>query len=160
MLRTTCVATMLKGGHASNALPQTAEAGINCRMTPDARISDVRAMIVKVLDDPQPEVSSPPNREPRSERRPLDIGKGAAPRDRRELRRGHLRRAADGEQQPKHSTRHARHHCASLQREKAGARERNRPFVPAASRCFSAELKLCPTCSGRAKAKPYMLRQS
>ena len=66
MLRTTCVATMLKGGHASNALPQTAEAGINCRMMPDARVSDVRAMIVKALDDPELEVSTPANREPRA----------------------------------------------------------------------------------------------
>jgi acetylornithine deacetylase/succinyl-diaminopimelate desuccinylase-like protein len=49
MLGTTCVATMLKGGHASNALPQTAEVGINCRMLPDERTSDVRAMIVKAL---------------------------------------------------------------------------------------------------------------
>ena len=65
MLRTTCVATMLKGGHASNALPQTAEAGINCRMMPDARINDVRAMIVKAIDDPDLEVSTPANREPR-----------------------------------------------------------------------------------------------
>ena len=65
MLRTTCVATMLKGGHASNALPQTAEAGINCRMLPDARTSDVRAMIVKALDDPALEVSTPAEREPR-----------------------------------------------------------------------------------------------
>jgi acetylornithine deacetylase/succinyl-diaminopimelate desuccinylase-like protein len=65
MLRTTCVATMLKGGHASNALPQTAEAGINCRMLPDARTSDVRAMIVKALDDPALEVSTAAEREPR-----------------------------------------------------------------------------------------------
>ena len=36
MLRSTCVATMLKGGHATNALPQTAEVGINCRILPDA----------------------------------------------------------------------------------------------------------------------------
>jgi acetylornithine deacetylase/succinyl-diaminopimelate desuccinylase-like protein len=35
MLRTTCVATMLEGGHASNALPQLAAATINCRVMPD-----------------------------------------------------------------------------------------------------------------------------
>jgi len=66
MLRTTCVATMLKGGHASNALPQTAEAGINCRMLPDARPADVRAAIVKALDDTTLEVSAANNREPRA----------------------------------------------------------------------------------------------
>ncbi len=65
MLRTTCVATMLKGGHASNALPQTAEAGINCRMLPEARMSEVRAEIVKALGDTALEVSSPADREPR-----------------------------------------------------------------------------------------------
>jgi acetylornithine deacetylase/succinyl-diaminopimelate desuccinylase-like protein len=35
MLRTTCVATMLEGGHASNALPQLAAATVNCRVMPD-----------------------------------------------------------------------------------------------------------------------------
>ena len=65
MLRTTCVATMLKGGHASNALPQTAEAGINCRMLPEARSADVRAAIVKALGDTTLEVSSAGTREPR-----------------------------------------------------------------------------------------------
>ena len=34
-LRTTCVATLLEGGHADNALPQTARAVVNCRMLPD-----------------------------------------------------------------------------------------------------------------------------
>ena len=34
MLRTTCVATMLSGGHAENALPQTATAVVNCRILP------------------------------------------------------------------------------------------------------------------------------
>jgi acetylornithine deacetylase/succinyl-diaminopimelate desuccinylase-like protein len=66
MLRTTCVATMLKGGHASNALPQTAEAGINCRMVPDARPADVRAAIIKALGDSTLEVTGGQgNREPR-----------------------------------------------------------------------------------------------
>lgn len=65
MLRTTCVATMLKGGHASNALPQTAEATVNCRMLPDARATDVRAAIVKALDDSTLDVSNASNREPR-----------------------------------------------------------------------------------------------
>ncbi len=34
MLRTTCVATMLEGGHAQNALPQLAAANVNCRVLP------------------------------------------------------------------------------------------------------------------------------
>jgi acetylornithine deacetylase/succinyl-diaminopimelate desuccinylase-like protein len=65
MLRTTCVATLLKGGHAANALPQTAEATINCRMLPDARAADVRAAIVKALGDTALQVSAAPDREPR-----------------------------------------------------------------------------------------------
>ena len=35
VLRTTCVATRLEGGHANNALPQTAAANVNCRLLPD-----------------------------------------------------------------------------------------------------------------------------
>src|SRR5215207_11641170 len=43
MLRTTCVATMLTGGHATNALPQLAEANINCRLFPTDTAEVVRA---------------------------------------------------------------------------------------------------------------------
>jgi acetylornithine deacetylase/succinyl-diaminopimelate desuccinylase-like protein len=63
-LRTTCVATMLKGGHATNALPQTAEVSINCRMVPTAKPAEVRAAIVKALADTALEVSAATNREP------------------------------------------------------------------------------------------------
>jgi acetylornithine deacetylase/succinyl-diaminopimelate desuccinylase-like protein len=41
LMRTTCVATMLSGGHANNALPQTAKANINCRMLPDDNAENV-----------------------------------------------------------------------------------------------------------------------
>jgi acetylornithine deacetylase/succinyl-diaminopimelate desuccinylase-like protein len=50
-LRTTCVATLLEGGHAENALPQTARATINCRLLPDDKPEDVEAAIVKALAD-------------------------------------------------------------------------------------------------------------
>jgi len=40
--RTTCVATMLDGGHAQNALPQSATANVNCRIFPGVKIEDVR----------------------------------------------------------------------------------------------------------------------
>jgi acetylornithine deacetylase/succinyl-diaminopimelate desuccinylase-like protein len=40
--RTTCVATMLNGGHAQNALPQSATANVNCRIFPGVKIEDVR----------------------------------------------------------------------------------------------------------------------
>lgn len=46
--RTTCVATMLSGGHAENALPQSATANVNCRIFPGVRIEDVRAKLQEV----------------------------------------------------------------------------------------------------------------
>ena len=63
-LRTTCVATMLSGGHAQNALPQTAQATINCRMLPNTNPADVRAAIVKALADTGLEVSPAPAARP------------------------------------------------------------------------------------------------
>jgi acetylornithine deacetylase/succinyl-diaminopimelate desuccinylase-like protein len=51
ILRTTCVATRLSGGHADNALPQTATALVNCRVFPNVPIDSVRATIIKVLND-------------------------------------------------------------------------------------------------------------
>ena len=51
VLRTTCVATRLDGGHANNALPQTAGANINCRMLPDERPEDVLDTIRRVVAD-------------------------------------------------------------------------------------------------------------
>jgi len=52
-MRTTCVATMLEGGHAINALPQTVSAGVNCRVLPGEPLDEVRATLVRVLDDEQ-----------------------------------------------------------------------------------------------------------
>jgi acetylornithine deacetylase/succinyl-diaminopimelate desuccinylase-like protein len=51
MLRTTCVATMLKGGHAENALPQLAEANVNCRMFPGSTAEQTRAALERVVND-------------------------------------------------------------------------------------------------------------
>ena len=51
MLRTTCVATLLHGGHADNALPQTATANINCRVFPNVPLDTVRAAFLRVLAD-------------------------------------------------------------------------------------------------------------
>jgi acetylornithine deacetylase/succinyl-diaminopimelate desuccinylase-like protein len=52
-LRTTCVPTLLEGGHAENALPQLARATVNCRILPDEQPEDVRAAIVAALADAQ-----------------------------------------------------------------------------------------------------------
>lgn len=50
-LRTTCVATMLEGGHAMNALPQLAAATINCRVLPEDEPDYVEAALRKVIAD-------------------------------------------------------------------------------------------------------------
>ena len=67
-LRTSCVATMLTGGHAPNALPQRARANVNCRILPDATTEDVQATLVRVIGDPgvkvwtdRPARNSPPS---------------------------------------------------------------------------------------------------
>lgn len=51
LLRTTCVATLLEGGHAENALPQMARATVNCRVLPDEAAEAVQKTLVKVLAD-------------------------------------------------------------------------------------------------------------
>ncbi|WP_338697463.1 M20/M25/M40 family metallo-hydrolase [Bradyrhizobium sp. 26S5] len=56
-LRTTCVATMLEGGHAINALPQLATAKVNCRILPGEPVDGVQATIERVLADKQIEVT-------------------------------------------------------------------------------------------------------
>ena len=53
MLRTTCVATMLEGGHASNALPQSARAVVNCRVLPGEPIEEVDKALRGALADEQ-----------------------------------------------------------------------------------------------------------
>ena len=52
-LRTTCVATMLEGGQAYNALPQVARATVNCRIMPGEPVNEVKATLVQVLADDQ-----------------------------------------------------------------------------------------------------------
>jgi len=51
MLRTTCVATLLDGGHANNALPQRAGANINCRIFPGETPDQVRDMLAAAIGD-------------------------------------------------------------------------------------------------------------
>ena len=51
MLRTTCVATRLDGGHANNALAQRAGANINCRMFPGDPLDNVLAQLIKAAAD-------------------------------------------------------------------------------------------------------------
>src|SRR5260370_35413298 len=57
LLHTTCVATMLSGGHAPNALPQTARANVNCRIFPGEDPEEVHKMLERVANDPKVKVS-------------------------------------------------------------------------------------------------------
>ncbi len=67
--RTTCVATMLRGGHAENALPQSATATVNCRIFPGIEVAEVQATLegvvendeleIRVLDNPVASLASP-----------------------------------------------------------------------------------------------------
>jgi acetylornithine deacetylase/succinyl-diaminopimelate desuccinylase-like protein len=52
LMRTTCVATRLAGGHANNALPQRAEAVVNCRILPGHSPEEIRQVLIKVLAEP------------------------------------------------------------------------------------------------------------
>lgn len=57
-LRTTCVATMINGGHAPNALPQKAEANVNCRIFPGTSVEDVRQTLIREINDPKVSVAA------------------------------------------------------------------------------------------------------
>jgi len=57
MLRTTCVPTLLEGGHAENALPQMARATVNCRLLPDEKAVDVQQALARAVADPQIEIA-------------------------------------------------------------------------------------------------------
>ena len=63
MLRTTCVATLINGGHAPNALPQRVTTNVNCRIFPGSKVEDVRNTLIKTIDDPKVTVTI---KEPRS----------------------------------------------------------------------------------------------
>jgi acetylornithine deacetylase/succinyl-diaminopimelate desuccinylase-like protein len=56
LLRTTCVATRLSAGHANNALPQTAQAIVNCRILPGHSPAETQQSLMRVFADPKVEV--------------------------------------------------------------------------------------------------------
>jgi len=70
-LRTTCVATVLEGGHATNALPQRARANINCRIFPGVTGESVRDQLEKLVADSQVKVTMLEVRGPASPPPPL-----------------------------------------------------------------------------------------
>jgi acetylornithine deacetylase/succinyl-diaminopimelate desuccinylase-like protein len=53
LMRTTCVATRLEGGHADNALPQMARATVNCRILPQENAVEVQATLKRIIADEQ-----------------------------------------------------------------------------------------------------------
>jgi acetylornithine deacetylase/succinyl-diaminopimelate desuccinylase-like protein len=57
-LRTTCVATMLNAGHATNALPQRARANVNCRIFPGVKNEDVRRKLEELSADAEVKVTT------------------------------------------------------------------------------------------------------
>ena len=68
MLHTTCIATLINGGHANNALPQRVTANVNCRIFPGHPPEEIRQRLIKVINDPgvkvtfesEPEKAGPP----------------------------------------------------------------------------------------------------
>jgi acetylornithine deacetylase/succinyl-diaminopimelate desuccinylase-like protein len=71
MLRTTCVATLLKGGHAENALPQLAEANVNCRMFPGDTPEGTRDALARVINDTTVQVLADRDKRPKEPPTPL-----------------------------------------------------------------------------------------
>ncbi|RZL55441.1 MAG: M20/M25/M40 family metallo-hydrolase [Sphingomonas sp.] len=72
MLRTTCVATLLDGGHANNALPQRAGANVNCRIFPGVSAESVRVALQTAVADPKMTVKQVDDRGPAAVPPPLD----------------------------------------------------------------------------------------
>jgi len=72
MLRTTCVATLLSGGHANNALPQRATANVNCRIFPGETVDGTQAALVAAIADPGVKVTPVPPIRPIAVPPPLD----------------------------------------------------------------------------------------
>jgi acetylornithine deacetylase/succinyl-diaminopimelate desuccinylase-like protein len=56
LMHTTCVATRLNGGHANNALPQSAQANVNCRILPGHSLEETRLALEKAVADPKVKV--------------------------------------------------------------------------------------------------------
>jgi acetylornithine deacetylase/succinyl-diaminopimelate desuccinylase-like protein len=72
MLRTTCVATLIEGGHALNALPQTVKANVNCRMFPGRTIEETQAALEKAIGDPKITVAPRIRDKPIAKSPPMD----------------------------------------------------------------------------------------
>ena len=72
MLRTSCVATMVDGGHARNALPQKVTANINCRIFPGRTSDETQAVLEKVIGNPAITIEQTVRGRPIAKQPPLD----------------------------------------------------------------------------------------
>lgn len=72
MLRTTCVATLIEGGHANNALPQRATANVNCRMFPGRTVEETQAALAAAIGDPKVTITPVPPIRPVAKAPPFD----------------------------------------------------------------------------------------
>ncbi len=72
MLRTTCVATMIDGGHAVNALPQRAGANVNCRIFPGHTPAEVKDQLAQVIGNPDISIELARKDKPLAKSPPLD----------------------------------------------------------------------------------------
>ncbi len=72
MLRTTCVATMIDGGHALNALPQRVEANVNCRIFPGHSPDSIKAELAKVIGNDAIAITFGRDNKPVAKAPPLD----------------------------------------------------------------------------------------
>ncbi|MEY4953598.1 MAG: hypothetical protein RL299_2022 [Pseudomonadota bacterium] len=72
MLRTSCVATLIKGGHAQNALPQKVTANVNCRMFPGRTADETQAALAKAIGNPAIQIEQTVRGKPIAKQPPLD----------------------------------------------------------------------------------------
>ena len=72
MLRTTCVGTLIEGGHAPNALPQRVEANVNCRIFPGHTPAEVEATLAGIIGNPEITITQARKDKPLAQSPPLD----------------------------------------------------------------------------------------
>ena len=72
MLRTTCVATLIDGGHAPNALPQRVEANVNCRIFPGHTPAEVKDALAGIIGNPEISIEPARKDKPLAKSPPLD----------------------------------------------------------------------------------------
>lgn len=72
LLRTTCVATTIEGGHAVNALPQRVEANVNCRIFPGHTPQEIMGELTRIIGNPDIEIAYARDDKPLAQVPPLD----------------------------------------------------------------------------------------